>query len=267
MRFPATFFAILTALTQLPITPSFAAEAIVRDGGTLQLGETTFRLNGIDAPAIDQTCVDDHADSWACGVDAREALVKLIGKRDVRCDDLGADDPQGYSKGKSKGDPGSNRRFGLCSVTGESTSLNQAMVRQGFALNLEPSAKGRFKADETAAQDSRTGLWKGCFVAPQHFRRGKTDAPLFGASCRRDKLAELRALLFPAEPVMPPGCSIKAKYAARARFTGKIGVYHLQGCRSYPSLSKPDRWFCSEDDAQAAGFRRAYNCRGPAKQM
>jgi hypothetical protein len=26
-------------------------------------------------------------------------------------------------------------------------------------------------------------------------------------------------------------------------------------------MTKPDRWFCSEDDAQAAGFRRAYNCR------
>ena len=29
--------------------------------------------------------------------------------------------------------------------------------------------------------------------------------------------------------------------------------------------TKPDRWFCSEEDAQAAGFRKAYNCRSPAK--
>jgi putative Mg2+ transporter-C (MgtC) family protein len=26
------------------------------------------------------------------------------------------------------------------------------------------------------------------------------------------------------------------------------------GCRSYPALTKPDRWFCSEEDAEAAGF-------------
>jgi hypothetical protein len=52
----------------------------------------------------------------------------------------------------------------------------------------------------------------------------------------------------------------------RARLTGNVGIYHLQGCRSYPDLIKPDRWFCSEDDAQAAGFRRAYNCRAGGKK-
>jgi len=49
----------------------------------------------------------------------------------------------------------------------------------------------------------------------------------------------------------------------RARVTGNVGIYHLQACRSCPGLGNPDRWFCSEDDAQAAGFRRAYNCRPP----
>jgi methylphosphotriester-DNA--protein-cysteine methyltransferase len=60
---------------------------------------------------------------------------------------------------------------------------------------------------------------------------------------------------------MPSGCSIKGKFAVRARVTGNVGIYHLQACRSYPAITKPDRWFCSEDDAQAAGFRKAYNCR------
>jgi endonuclease YncB( thermonuclease family) len=226
-----------------------AQEAIVKDGGTLQIGETVFRLNGTDAPAYDQTCVDDHADPWACGVDARDLLVKLIARRQVHCVDQGADDTA------------RNRRLGLCTAAGETASLNQLMVRAGFALNQEPSAKGRFKADETVAQDTRAGLWKGCFVAPQHFRKGLKTAPLFGAACRKDKDAELRAVLFPAEPAMPPGCSIKAQFARRAKLTGNVGIYHLQGCRSYPSLTKPSRWFCSEEDAQAAGFRRAYNCR------
>ena len=61
-------------------------------------------------------------------------------------------------------------------------------------------------------------------------------------------------------------CNIKGKYAVRARVTGNTGIYHLQTCRSYPGLDQ-DRWFCSEDDALAAGFRKAYNCRRslPAK--
>ena len=73
------------------------------------------------------------------------------------------------------------------------------------------------------------------------------------------------AVLFPEHPVMPPGCTIKGKLAVRARVTGNVGVYHLQGCRSYPGTTEPDRWFCTEEDAQAAGFRKAYNCRAKRK--
>jgi hypothetical protein len=42
----------------------------------------------------------------------------------------------------------------------------------------------------------------------------------------------------------------------RARLTDDVGIHHLQGCRSYPGLTKSKRWFCSEDEAQAAGFRK-----------
>jgi endonuclease YncB( thermonuclease family) len=236
----------------------WAAGTIVRDGGTLQLADVTYGLEGIDAPELDQMCIDEHADAWACGVEARDQLSRLIGSRQVRCED------QGLATFKK-------RHIGICTVEGESVSLNQLLVRQGFALsglalngrasNSEPAARGRFGEDETAAKDNRRGLWKGCFVAPQGFRRGRKDGSLLGESCRPDKDREIRAVLFPEEPTMPAGCSIKGKFAVRARVSGNVGVYHLQGCRSYPTLAKPDRWFCSEDDAQAEGFRKAYNCR------
>jgi endonuclease YncB( thermonuclease family) len=246
------------ALTIFSISPIFsvslgwAASPIVRDGGTLELADATYRLDGIDAPAFDQICIDDHADSWTCGVEARDQLANLIGGRQVRCEDLG---PDATTR---------KRHIGLCTVEGETASLNQLLVRQGFALNLEPSAKGRFKEDEAGAKDNRRGLWKGCFVAPQEFRVGRKDGALLGGSCRTDKDREIREVLFPEESAMPSGCSIKGKFAVRARVTGNIGIYHLQACRSYPALTKPDRWFCSEDDAQAAGFRKAYNCRASA---
>jgi endonuclease YncB( thermonuclease family) len=228
---------------------SWATGTIVRDGGTLQLAEVTYRLDGIDAPAVDQMCIDDHADSWACGVDARDQLTSLIGGRPVHCEDLGVD-------------PGTKKRHvGVCTVEGESASLNQLLVRQGFALSSEPSARGHFGEDATTAKDNRRGLWKGCFVAPEEFRSGRKDGALLGGSCRADKDREIRAALFPVDAAMPSGCSIKGKFALRARVTGNVGIYFLQACRSYPAMTKPDRWFCSEDDAQAAGFRRAYNCR------
>ena len=244
--------ALILILAIISASQCLAASAIVRDGGTLQLGEVTYRLDGIDAPELDQICIDEHADAWACGVEAREQFAKLIGDRQVRCEDLG---PGPYKK----------RRIGVCSVEGESAGLSALVVRQGFALNFEPYARGRFKDDEAGARDQRRGLWRGCFVAPREFRRGKKDGALLGDSCRSDKDREIRAVLFPDDPVMPAGCSIKGKLAVRARFTGNVGVYHLQGCRSYPALTKPDRWFCSEDDAQAAGFRRAFNC-GPSAE-
>jgi endonuclease YncB( thermonuclease family) len=241
---------LLAILAMLLTSSSWAAEAVVKDGATIQLAGATYRLDGIDAPELDQMCVDDHADPWACGVEARDRLARLTAKRDVRCRDLGPDPTTG------------KRRIGLCTVDGEATSLNQMLVREGFALNVEPAAKGRFKTDEAKARDALAGLWKGCFVAPTEFRRWQKTATLKGASCRSDKDHELREILFPDETAMPPGCPIKGVLAVRARVTGNVGIYHLQGCRSYAGTTKPNRWFCSEDDAQAAGFRKAYNCRG-----
>jgi endonuclease YncB( thermonuclease family) len=239
---------LLAILLMFLANPGWAADVIVKDGRTLQLGSIAYRLDGIDAPEFDQMCVDQKADPWACGVDVRDQLAKLIGDRRVRCEDKGPDTTT------------KNRRVGICSIDGESGSLNQWLVRHGLALNLEAAAGGRFKADEADARDSQRGLWRGCFTAPLEFRRWKTNGVLLGASCRTDKEAELREFLFPADPTMPPGCTIKGKFAVRAKVTGNVGVYHMQGCRSYAGLTKPNRWFCSEEDAQAAGFRRAYNC-------
>jgi len=59
-------------------------------------------------------------------------LRKLIGKRAVHCEDLGQPKPMQIAHWRLHRD-------------GEPTSLNQLLVRQGFALNFEPDAKGRFQ--------------------------------------------------------------------------------------------------------------------------
>jgi endonuclease YncB( thermonuclease family) len=242
------------SLALLATGPSVAANSAVRDGGTIDVGGVTYRLSGIDAPAADQLCIDDHADSWACGADARDQLAKLIAGRDVRCEDLGPDAI--YKKW----------HLGICTAQGESASLNQLLVRRGFAMNVASTGANRFGQDETEAKGDRRGLWKGCFIDPQEFRAGRRDGALLGGACRPDKDREIRDALFPQDPAMPSGCGIKGKYALRARVTGNIGIYHLQACSSYPALTRPDRWFCSEDDAKAAGFRKAYNCKPFSRQ-
>ena len=125
MRSRASLFATATlsahafilVLAVFSASRGFAAGTTVRDGGTIQLADVTYRLDGIDAPELDQMCIDDQADAWACGVDARDQLSNLIGDRQVRCEDLGLGT---YKK----------RRIGICTVEGESASLNQLLVRR-----------------------------------------------------------------------------------------------------------------------------------------
>src|SRR3979490_601379 len=121
-------FVVAMLLSAFPFaSQGWAASPTIRDGSTLQLGNVTYRLDGVEAPAFDQLCIDDHADSWTCGIEARDHLTMLIAGRQVRCDDLGVDPT--YRK----------RHLGVCKVEGEPTSLNQTLVRQGLALNVEPS--------------------------------------------------------------------------------------------------------------------------------
>ena len=235
--------------TSSPAT-ALTAAATVRDANSIQLGDVTYRLDGVDAPELDQVCIDNHADPWTCGIEARDQLTKLIDGKPVRCDDVGPE--KNFGK----------RHRAICTVEGEKVSLNEQLVRLGFAIAREP-LKANVKPAAAEAKTASSGIWKGCFVAPQEFRTGKKDGALLGAACRPDRDTEIRAVLFPEELTAPPNCAIKGKLAVRARVTGNIGIYHLRGCPSYAATTKPDRWFCSEDDAQAAGFRKAYNCRPP----
>ena len=211
------------------------------------VGEVTYRLDGIDAPELDQICIDDHADAWSCGVDARDQLAKLVGGHVVHCEDRGPDTAT------------RKRHLGICTVEGETTSLNQLWSvglcdepRRG----QEPVRRRRGHGQRRSQGDLERLLRR-----PAGIPARQKDGALLGGACPADKDREIRSVLFPEISTMPPRCTIKAKFAVRARVTGNVGIYHLQGCRSYPAMTRPDRWFCSEDDAQAAGFRRAYNCR------
>lgn len=232
--------------------PGFSAQAIIVDGDTLILNGAPYKLEGIDAPETDQVCLDATGATWACGIDARDQLQQFIAGRDVRCDETGLDSVY------------RNRRMAICWVEGETRSLNQWLVLEGWALDYEPSAKGRFRADEQAAREKLQGVWKGCFVSPQSLRRlTRSTAKLLGAGCPKSDTWSARSILFPDRPAMPNGCTVKGNLTARAHLTGHRGIYHLDGCGSYRRTKHPDRWFCSEQEAQAEGFRRSFTCRSP----
>ena len=128
----------IAALAILAAAPAFAAQVSIADGNTLILDGVIFRLDGIDAPQTDQTCIDAKGAAWTCGIAVRDRLREHVGQREVRCTDRGADRNAG------------KRRIGECRIAGETVSLNQWMVREGFALNLDRSAKGEYLTGDKA---------------------------------------------------------------------------------------------------------------------
>jgi endonuclease YncB( thermonuclease family) len=238
----------IAALLLAMAGPGLAAEIVVTDGDTLRVNRTNYRLDGVDAPEIDQLCLDEHGDVGPCGIAARDRLSAYIGNRAVRCEDKGPDPVH------------KQRRIGICSIEGETATLNEWLVREGWAIKLDPAAKGRLAAEEADARENQRGLWKGCFAEPRDLRGwNHNGARLLGGGCQAGHENRTRDKLFRVDTAMPPGCPIKAKLALRA--IGYDGIYHLPSCGSYQRLKRVNRWFCSEEDASAAGFRKALTCR------
>lgn len=129
--------------------------AIVNDGDSITLGGKRIRLLGIDAPEYTQTCQRDGA-GYACGRQAREALVQLIGKRPVSCSGTRHDR---YG-----------RFLGTCMAG--NVDLNRAQVAAGWAV-----AYGGYESEEAAARTAKAGIWAGTFDRPQDWRRHHGAVP------------------------------------------------------------------------------------------
>src|SRR5260370_138818 len=112
---------LIAALLLAMAGPSLAAEIAVTDGATFRLDGTIYRLDGIDTPEIDQMCLDERGEVWACGVAVRDRLSTYLGNHAVRCEDKGADPVYKH------------RRIGICSIEGEAATLNAWLVREGWA--------------------------------------------------------------------------------------------------------------------------------------
>jgi endonuclease YncB( thermonuclease family) len=246
---------ILCLLIALALSvPGQAADVQVTDGDTIVVGGASYRLDGIDAPESDQWCLNAKGETSACGLQAEKALSDLVASRSVTCEDLGPDRTN------------RTRRIGICTLDGEGESLSVWLVRNGWAFNFEPYAKGRFISAQDEARGNGRGLWAECFVMPgDHRRWRKSEATLLG-QCSAIGTKAARDALFPDNPRMPPGCPIKAKFAKRAWVSGHVGIFHQEGCKSYRATTKNQRWFCSEEEAVDAGFRRAYTCPRPKRR-
>uniref|UniRef100_Q07T80 Nuclease (SNase domain protein) n=1 Tax=Rhodopseudomonas palustris (strain BisA53) TaxID=316055 RepID=Q07T80_RHOP5 len=209
----------------------------VRDGDHVVIGNTRIRLGGIDAPSRDQLCLDAKGQRWSCGVAARDALANHVGNKSWLCRAGNADR---YGRLVSK-----------CEVEGE--DIQQWLVKNGWALALSRSHHA-YDADETAARAAKAGLWAGAFIAPSDWRvRNKKTAVLGATKPPEDANASLLASA--SGPVPPsPDCTIKGNVNRSGHC-----IYHRPESRWYAKIqmkiSKGTRWFCSVDEAEAAGCR------------
>jgi endonuclease YncB( thermonuclease family) len=146
--------AILAALLE-PLPPAIAGRASASDGDTLRLGSDRVRLIGLDAPELDQTCLDATGTAWSCGRVARDRLRALVADAEVRCETEGRDRYGRY--------------LGRCEAAGE--DLGGILVEEGLALADLPSYAG----EEARARQRKRGVWAGQFDTPREWRETHGD--------------------------------------------------------------------------------------------
>ena len=209
----------------------------IRDGDQMTIGATRIRLAGMDSPGLDQLCLNAAGERWTCGVAAHEALVEHVGDKSWTCHVLRTD------------------RFGRsvakCEVDGE--DISQWMVKSGWALSYVRFSHA-YDADEKAAREAKAGLWAGAFFAPWDWRvRNKKTTILGSIKPPEDALPILLASA--SGHVAPsPTCRIKGNVNRAG-----VCIYHTPESRWYAKISmrisKGTRWFCSKEEAEAAGCR------------
>jgi endonuclease YncB( thermonuclease family) len=215
---------LLAALLMPQAAEAFemSGRATVIDGDTIEIRGERLRLHGIDAPDRQQWCLDEWGARYPCGQRAALALADRIGAGNVRCDLL---DRDRY-----------DRHIARCFQG--NADLNRWMVQHGHAVAYRHYST-EYVSVEAHARGQRIGVWQGEFDLPWEWRRNN------------------RVPHDAAAPAAPPSedCVIKGNISRNGK------IYHMPGQTHYDRTTirpeKGERWFCSEAEARAAGWRRA----------
>lgn len=216
-----------TASTRLPVSApaevlpgsdqSLAGAARVIDGDTIEIGAVRIRLEGIDAPETDQNCTRKGGGTWRCGIEASLELARMSRGNIVRCERRGLDK---YG-----------RTLAVCFVG--ALDINAELVRRGLAWAFVRYST-TYATVEAEARVRAIGIW-------QAETRTAWDH-------RAERWSH-------AEAGAPEGCAIKGNVTRHGR------IYHMPWSPWYQKVRieavKGERWFCSEADAVAAGWRPA----------
>lgn len=199
-----------------------SGRATVIDGDTFEMRGQRIRLHGVDAPEAAQTCKRANGESWNCGQAAASALRNKIRTQTVSCQPTDIDQYQ--------------RTVAICSVDGE--DLNAWLVSQGWASAYRQFSQ-LYVSQENAAKAAKRGIWIGEVTQPAQFRSQTNQAN--------------RVV---APPPRGNSCDIKGNISNRGE-----RIYHVPGgqfyARTIVSTQRGERWFCSEQEARTAGWRKS----------
>jgi endonuclease YncB( thermonuclease family) len=209
----------------------------IREGDQIVIGSSRIRLGGIDAPSVDQLCLNNTGERWTCGAAARDELIRHTDKKSWTCHVERAD---------RRG-----RNVARCEVDGE--DIQKWLVSSGWALAYTRFSHD-YEADEKAAREAKAGMWQGAFIAPWDWRIRNKKTVILGAA-KAPANANAILLASASGPVAPsPECTIKGNVNGAGEC-----IYHTPASRWYAQIkmqvSKGTRWFCSVEDAEAAGCR------------
>ncbi len=138
------------------------AKIVSVDGDTIRAANgAEYRLFGIDAPELHQTCTE-----------ANGKVLALRPRGESQAHDL--------DQGRQCELRGTRHRwFGrvvaVCSAEGV-PDLGEAMVRDGYAVDLGGAAGNPYRDAEAEAQGAKRGIWRGSFERPSDWRQANPRA-------------------------------------------------------------------------------------------
>jgi endonuclease YncB( thermonuclease family) len=225
---PLLLFTLLLACE--PAVAPISGPALVIDGDSLDIGETSVRLFGVDAFEGRQTCRRNGV-NWRCGEAATEQLAELVGTGQLACIRKDTD-----SYGRT-----------VARCTAGNIDLAEELARAGLALAYRQYSDD-YIDEEVEARAARRGAWAGEFDAPWDWRRqGSRESAESSAS---DSSAGSPSPVAPASG----DCPIKGNISREGE-----RIYHVPGSPYYDSTvideSTGERWLCSPEEAEQAGWR------------
>ncbi len=212
-------FALIAALLfgAMPASAEITGNIRVIDGDTLDVGRTRVRLHGIDAPESDQPCTNLAGQNWACGDWITRQARDQFQGKTARCLPL---DKDRYG-----------RVVARCFVG--DTDIGKTLVQQGLAFAYRKYALD-YDLDEKAAYVAKRGVHGFEIQSPARYRLTRI----------KGRVAD------------DPACQIKGNINAAGQH-----IYHMPGQRFYDrtgiNTAQGERWFCSEAQARASGWRPA----------